>query len=407
MKRLRDRWDRDLTPDGLMIEKENVTVFDAFNGNSVMNMLKYISENYEGDERTYIDKDGDEIVSSYRLLLVAHNSSGFDSWILLNSLVEGITDLKIIKTARGLISLSFRCGIKIVEYRRIELQKIYKCDSLVSYDFNSLYPSAQIDINRIWHKIETAYLLEKYMSDAVCSLFDSARWNELNRSAFLTVKYHNPENLVFQHLPIKGKIENPYKNNRLEEINRMKNGITIDTLTSVDVVEIVKYGGLILEVFEGFFCHNQEYNPYTEFVRDMFEKRDLFKSQGRDLLQNLPKKIWLSGYGGNIRKDINQEYKCVTENWMREIFDDRVREWFPLRNGNLIVKLEDDEGVDDYDKARSINTMPSHFGSYILSHSKRLMNDVIKRISGFYNNSIYYTGTDSLYTQKILVWLGW
>ena len=38
-------------------------------------MLKYISEKYEGDERTYIDKDGDEIVISYRLLLVARKSS--------------------------------------------------------------------------------------------------------------------------------------------------------------------------------------------------------------------------------------------------------------------------------------------------------------------------------------------
>ena len=79
-----------------------------------MNMLKYISGNYEGDERTYIDKDGDEIVSSNRPLLVAHNSSGFDSWLVLNSLVKEITELKIIKTARGLISLSFRCGVKIV-----------------------------------------------------------------------------------------------------------------------------------------------------------------------------------------------------------------------------------------------------------------------------------------------------
>ena len=95
-----------------MIEKQNVTVFDASNGNCVMNMLNYISENYEGDERTYIDKDGDQIVSSYRLLLVAHNSSGFDSWVVLNSLIKEITGLKIIKTARGLISLSFRCGVK-------------------------------------------------------------------------------------------------------------------------------------------------------------------------------------------------------------------------------------------------------------------------------------------------------
>ena len=608
VNRLHDKWDRDLTPDELVMERKNVLIFDASNGNCVMNMLKYISENYDGDERTYIDKDGDEIISSYRLFLVAHNSSGFDSWVVLNSLIKDITELKIIKTARGLISLSFRCGFKIVntcevpqyvkftcskshikgslekigreynlqpellkgeidhsvinknnfvelrhiweaylisdvlclafiyarhsmemqkmtgfgikdclteaslgwkcfgtynkdrefytfndkyvrdfirksikggrvgafnryfeskqceeilntikthlkindneisniidkylkyintkrdefklefengekDYRKInkkeldkflekkfgelqiskDLQKINKDDLLVSYDFNSLYPSAQIDKNSTWPKIETAYPFKKYMNNAICILFNSGKWNELNRSAFLTVKYHNPKDLIFQHLPIKEKIENPYKNNRLEEINRMRNGIIVDTLSSVDIVEIVKCGGVILDIYEGFFCHNLEFNPYTEFVTDMFQKRDMFKSQGKDLLQNLAKKIGLSVYGGNIRKDINEEYKCVTENWMRENFDDRVKEWFPLKNGNFIVKLEDDEGVDDYDKAKSINTMPSHFGSYILSHSKRLMNDVFREIDGFYSNNIYYGDTDSGYIHK-------
>ena len=97
-----------------MIERENVTVFDASNGICVMNMLKHSSENYESDERTYIDKNGDEINSWYRLLLVALNSSGFDSWVILNSLVKEITESKFLKTARGLISLSFRCGFQIV-----------------------------------------------------------------------------------------------------------------------------------------------------------------------------------------------------------------------------------------------------------------------------------------------------
>ena len=41
-----------------------------------------------------------------------------------------------------------------------ELQKIDKDDLLVSYDFNSLYPSAQIDINSTWPKIEHPILLK-------------------------------------------------------------------------------------------------------------------------------------------------------------------------------------------------------------------------------------------------------
>ena len=46
--------------------------------------------------------------------MVAQNSSGLDSSVVLNSLVREITELKIIKTARGLISSSFRCGVKNV-----------------------------------------------------------------------------------------------------------------------------------------------------------------------------------------------------------------------------------------------------------------------------------------------------
>ena len=152
------------------------------------------------------------------------------------------------------------------------------------------------------------------MSDAVCSLFNSGKCNELNICAFLTVKHHNSCNLIFQHLPMKEKTENSNKNNRLKEINRKRNCVIIDTLTSVDIVEIVKYGGIILEVFQGFFCHNLDCTPYAKFVTDMFKKRVLFKSQGKDLLQNLAKKIGLSVYGGNIRQDINEEYICVTEN---------------------------------------------------------------------------------------------
>ena len=89
-----------------------------------MNMLKYISENYYGDERTYIDKDGDEIVSSYRLLLVSHISSAFDISVVLNSLVKEISELNIIKTARGLVSLSFRCRVKLV--KTVEVPKYVK-----------------------------------------------------------------------------------------------------------------------------------------------------------------------------------------------------------------------------------------------------------------------------------------
>ena len=114
VNRSQDMWYRDITTQKIEIEKESVIVFDRYGGNLIMKILKYFSENYEGDEATYINKEGDEVVSSYRNLLLAHNASGFDSSVELISLKKEINDLKIIGTARGMISLLFRCGIKIV-----------------------------------------------------------------------------------------------------------------------------------------------------------------------------------------------------------------------------------------------------------------------------------------------------
>ena len=105
VNRLRDRWYRNLRDGERETERENITVFDRYNSNPVLNMLQYISENYKAEERSFIVRDGDEIVSLCRLLMKAHNSSGFDGWVPLTSLAKGITELKILKTARELISL--------------------------------------------------------------------------------------------------------------------------------------------------------------------------------------------------------------------------------------------------------------------------------------------------------------
>ena len=92
--RLRDRWDRDSTSDDIVTEKDNAIVFDGSNGNPVTNMLKHFSEIYEGGEGTYIDEVAVEMVCSCRLFLIAHIAIGVDSWVVLNSLVREITEIK-------------------------------------------------------------------------------------------------------------------------------------------------------------------------------------------------------------------------------------------------------------------------------------------------------------------------
>ena len=44
--------------------------------------------------------------------------------------------------------------------------------------------------------------------------------------------------------------------------------------------------------------------------------------------------------------------------------------------------------------------MPLHLGAFVLSNSKRIMNNFKQAIDGFYSNDVYYTDTDSLYIEN-------
>ena len=139
----------------------------------------------------------------------------------------------------------------------------------------------------------------------------------------------NPQKRIFQSVPIKDKVVNPYKNNIFKEINRSRNCVNSKKLNSANVLEIVKCGSVALEVFGGFIGHNMQFTPYAEFVNYMIAKRDRYEKQRKHLLQTLAKRIANSVYGGNIRRDVSEQHIRVTGNSMKEIYDDRIKEWWP------------------------------------------------------------------------------
>ena len=44
--------------------------------------------------------------------------------------------------------------------------------------------------------------------------------------------------------------------------------------------------------------------------------------------------------------------------------------------------------------------MPLHSGAFVLSNSKRIMNNFIHAMNGFYTNDVYYSDIDSLYIEN-------
>ena len=141
------------------------------------------------------------------------------------------------------------------------LRELNRDDLLMAFDATSLYPSAMVDGK--YPKIETGYAFTKDMSSDNISQFNSGKTQFA--SAILKVKYYNPKDLVIQHLPVKEEV------NKIE-VNRLRNGYIIDTLTSVDIEEIVKIGGKVIEVYEGvLYRENFKESPFKEFINNLFE----------------------------------------------------------------------------------------------------------------------------------------
>ena len=124
-------------------------------------------------------------------------------------------------------------------------------------------------------------------------------------------------------------------------------------------------------------CDNLDYSSFEKFILDLTAKRNKYKKEKRNLLQTQAKKVSNADCGYTILSDIEDVYKCVSSHWMKTGYDDRVFEWFPLKKNNIMVKIFDHEGADVNGNNNKIISQPCQFGSIILSHSKRLMNDVI------------------------------
>ena len=51
-------------------------------------------------------------------------------------------------------------------------------------------------------------------------------------------------------------------------------------------------------------------------------------------------------------------------------------------------------------KSKKDNTLPLQLAVFILSNSKRILNNFLHANNGFYTNDVYYTDTDSLYIEN-------
>ena len=124
----------------------------------------------------------------------------------------------------------------------------------------------------------------------------------------------------------------------------MRNGYIIDTLTSVDIQEIVKICGKVIEIVEGFLF--EKVSPLKKIIDKLFELRQKYKVEKFYVMQLLVKLFMNSLYGEEIRKDITDSCECKSETWMMTEYDEGVLDYQKINHATYIVKMKDDAGLE-------------------------------------------------------------
>ena len=138
----------------------------------------------------------------------------------------------------------------------------------------------------------------------------------------------------------------------------MRNGYITQVLTSVDIQEIVKIGGRVIEIYEGvIYRENFSVKPFEKVIDNLFALRQKYKEENNHVMQLLVKLIMNALYGEFLRKDILESYQCKSEMWMTTEYDERVLDYQKINYGNYIVKMKDDEGLQD--EFKKVNTLHS------------------------------------------------
>ena len=113
------------------------------------------------------------------------------------------------------------------------------------------------------------------MNDVYQEAFNNQTFNQENiESAILKIKYYNPPNLLFQHLPVEEKLKNIV-------LNRMTDGYIMNNINSFDIQEIVKIGEKLIHIYKGvIYPENFKITPFRKVIETLFALRQKYKDVG-------------------------------------------------------------------------------------------------------------------------------
>ena len=155
-----------------------------------------------------------------------------------------------------------------------QLFKLFSNKIQMDFDATCSNTSAMWDEKPVYLKIETEFAFKSHMNDVFVEAFNIQTFNQdCDESATLTIKYYNLPDLIFQHLSVKEKAKKI-------EVNRKRKGYIIDTITSVDICEIIEVGGKVIEIKEGVIYREKfKMSPFRKRIEKLFALRQKYKDE--------------------------------------------------------------------------------------------------------------------------------
>ena len=159
-------------------------------------------------------------------------------------------------------------------------------------------------------------------------------------------------------------------------------------LDKIALEDAENFQGLKFKIISGYFYNNGFNNKVNDIIQFLFNERLKQKKLGNPI-EKIYKLLMNSSYGKCLLKPIDSDIEIVYKEKWGEYLD---------RNYNFIKEYTE---IKDCYIVKKIKPISNHFnnvsqGVYVLSMSKRIMNEVIT--TGEDNNcKIYYTDTDSIH----------
>ena len=107
-------------------------------------------------------------------------------------------------------------------------------------------------------------------------------------------------------------------------------------------------------------------------------------------------------YGKTIQKDITTTSHLWCGKSLSENYDETIKSFEPFHSNLFYVEKKKDEKeyYEDEQGKQCTTLSPSQLGVFILSHSKRIMNNFIVCVDGVKKPNIYYGDTDSIHLHS-------